>query len=333
MKILRYIDFTNEELVYGFKKKLFDEKTAVCFKDIFNNDPLSLKSFIQSVLPNQNLKYLGAGCQGLAFQWVNPKPLSQDFLKKDYFGYTPDSNKELVLKFTANLGEKEGSKKLIELTNSKDIKEFLKYYWIKEVDLPESNVWSRTLGPQLPWQKTKYPISDREDIKTRMGDMLQYNSEEDIKRFVDTKRKAGTVKIERAYIVCLEKLTRTLNEQEKCVIEVLLLWMKNPTTTNFQKGPLDFELPNEEKIKDIYKFVMFDDEEIIPDYTEDEVGIGLELKKRFREQNISNDFFIDFTKKVCEVYTSGLKNKIPINDIHGDNLGYRGEELVAFDCM
>jgi hypothetical protein len=78
---------------------------------------------------------------------------------------------------------------------------------------------------------------------------------------------------------------------------------------------------------------MFDDEEIIPQYSEDEIGIGIELKKEFRGKDISEEFFISFVTEVCKVYASGIKSGIPVNDIHGENMGYRGDELVAFDCM
>jgi hypothetical protein len=139
--------------------------------------------------------------------------------------------------------------------------------------------------------------------------------------------------MEKAYIVCLEKLTRTLNDDEKCIMKVLLLYLRHPSKSGFAKGPIDFDVPSDKIIKDVYKFVMFDDEEIIPQYSEDEIGIGIELKKEFRGKDISEEFFISFVTEVCKVYASGIKSGIPVNDIHGENMGYRGDELVAFDCM
>lgn len=346
MRILTFDKFINEELIYNFGK--LDPKTENTFKQTFGGDILQLREFVQMNLPGQKLKYMGAGCVGLAFDWKGGQKLPNGFFDKNFYGEKNTSSEGKVIKFTQNKAEVGGSKKMIDLTKGGGVPHFASYYWVKEVDLPPANVWSRTYGPPRPGVNMKFPtdkvagklnaegeieLKKGEEIRSRHGDFKEFNDEENIKRFIDMKRKDNSVKMEKAYIVCLEKLTRTLNDDEKCIMKVLLLYLRHPSKSGFAKGPIDFDVPSDKIIKDVYKFVMFDDEEIIPQYSEDEIGIGIELKKEFRGKDISEEFFISFVTEVCKVYASGIKSDIPINDIHGENMGYRGDELVAFDCM
>ena len=48
---------------------------------------------------------------------------------------------------------------------------------------------------------------------------------------------------------------------------------------------------------------------------------------------ISTNYFINFSIKILNIYEYGNKLGIPTSDIHENNLGYRDNELVAFDCM
>ena len=116
MKYLKLFEFfINEELVTGLKTNSEDSNI---FLNIFNSDPLKLREFIQSQLNLQNLKFIAGGAIGLAFLWKNK-----------------------VLKFTTDLNEKRGVEKMIELSNGDGkIPGFAKYYWIKEVSIPETNI-------------------------------------------------------------------------------------------------------------------------------------------------------------------------------------------------
>ena len=359
MKIKSFSKFISEELVHGFKSKLFDKGTANCFKDIFQNDPLKLKEFIQTSLPGQNLKYGGAGCVGLAFLWTNPKPLPKEFYEEGFYGTKELPKENLVIKFTTNLGEVEGSKKLIDLSAGGPEPGFARYYWIKEIDLPESNWWSRTLGPQLPWQQMKkargndpenqgeYTFTTKEGdketkpIKTREGDLLSYNRKKDYKRFIDTKRREGTIKMKKAYIVCLEQL-KLLNNVEENIVSYI-----RPFLSGFgdQSGPTirnQYLIPsqdNTDKLEKIYDYLKSDKEEFVAEIGKDKFVIRRrqifydESKDDKLDDSITKEFFIDFSNKVIDLYEKGGKMGVPTGDLHGGNMGYRGDELVGFDCM
>lgn len=359
MIVKSFHQFISEELVYGFKSKLFDKGTANCFKDIFQNDPLKLKEYIQVNLPGQNLKYGGAGCVGLAFLWTNPKPLPKEFYEEGFYG-TKDLPKEnLVIKFTTNLGEVEGSKKLIDISSNGPKPGFARYYWIKEVDLPESNWWSRTLGPQLPWQHMKkargndpenqgeYSFTTKEGdketkpIKTREGDFLGWNKKKDYKRFIDIKKKAGTLKMKKAYIVCLEQL-KLLNsiEEELVVFTRDFLTGFGEQSGNVSKN--QYLIPGEDntnKLSKIYDFLKSNDQELTIEIGGKKKVItkkqlwGDEAETRKLDDSVTKDFFIEFSNKVIDLYDKGSKMGVPTNDLHGGNMGYRGDELVGFDCM
>jgi len=348
MKILTFDKFINEELIYNFGK--LDPKTENTFKQTFLGDIMKLREFIQSNFPNQNLKYMGAGCVGLAFDWKGGGKLPNDFFVKGFYGNKTTSSENKVIKFTQNKGEISGSKRMIDLTSKGEIPHFATYYWVKEIDLSPSNIWSRTYGPPRPGQQMKFPtdkvggklnkegeieLTPGKEVRSRHGDFLEDQDEENIKRFIDMKRKDNSVKSEKAYLVCLEKLTRLLNEKEKQISDVIRMYIFNQATnkSGFDKGPIDIDNIDKDKLESIYKFVMESDEEIIPEYGEKEIGIGMGMKESFRKAGITFGEFSEFVGKICEVYKSGLKLEIPVNDIHKDNMGYRGDELVAFDCM
>lgn len=359
MKLKSFDQFVSEELVYGFKSKLFDRGTANCFKDIFQNDPLKLKEFIQTSLPGQNLKYGGAGCVGLAFLWINPKPLPKEFYEEGFYGTKELPKENLVLKFTTNLGEVEGSKKLIDLSAGGPEPGFARYYWIKEIDLPESNWWSRTLGPQLPWQQMKkargndpenqgeYTFTTKEGdketkpIKTREGDFLGWNKKKDYKRFIDIKKKAGTLKMTKAYIVCLEQL-KLLTETEENLVTMtrnFLTGFGNQTGPTVENQYLIPGEDNTEKLGKIYDFMKSDSPEFVAEVGKNKWVItkkqlwGDRADTMVLDDSITKDFFIEFSNKVIDLYEKGGKRGVPTNDLHGGNMGYRGEELVGFDCM
>ena len=56
------------------------------------------------------------------------------------------------------------------------------------------------------------------------------------------------------------------------------------------------------------------------------------FKKILENTNVSIDEFIEFSSQLLKIYKTGFELGINIDDLHGDNLGRRGDELVAFDC-
>ena len=52
-------------------------------------------------------------------------------------------------------------------------------------------------------------------------------------------------------------------------------------------------------------------------------------------KKMDENFFIDLSKNILEIYKTGKEQSPPLNieDIHENNMGYRNLELVAFDFI
>jgi hypothetical protein len=155
MRILTFDKFITEELIYNFGK--LDPKTENVFNQTFLGDITKLREFIQKNFPNQNLKYMGAGCVGLAFDWVGGGELPSNFFQGGFYGTRTFDNENKVIKLTCNRLEISGSKRMCDLTKEGEIPHFASYYWVKEIQLPSENTWSRTYGPPRPGQHLKFP--------------------------------------------------------------------------------------------------------------------------------------------------------------------------------
>jgi len=311
MKYIKLFEnFINEELVTGLKTNSEDSNI---FLNIFNSDPLKLREFIQSQLNLQNLKFIAGGAIGLAFLWKNK-----------------------VLKFTTDLNEKRGVEKMIELSNG-DVKipGFAKYYWIKEVSIPETNI-------------KKFISSGEEKIKKKREFSKSGKSIDDdfmLTPEEEQKRKSSD-KIKKAYIICMEKID-ILEESDKDIAHFIFLLTKHkyliPETDNKYKLKnliiwlkSDEEEYNEEDFleKELNKvsiFSTFNKGLTKKSIFSDDVETRLKYEKMWNE--ISTQYFIDFSIRMLNIYKSGNKIGIPTSDIHENNLGYRDGELVAFDCM
>lgn len=325
-KIKLFNQFISEEIVTGLSStynnittnliKNIDKKDANVFKDTFNNDILKLKEFIQFHMKNQNLKFIGSGSIGLAFEWLESKPLDDTFYT-DIIGEKTFDNLNKVIKFTTVSNEIEGAKKLIEKNSTKNL---AKYFWIKKINLPPQNWWSKLLGPQTPEEKTKYPLKNKPHIKSRIQSLKYTLGDKEVdelfKKYQSFKKDS---KLKIAYLICIEKVSPiTLNQKTIAnTLQELYLYKKyNPTTSNKQNLELVW---NNLNISSAWKNI---------------VNMRLEqdhLKDNFT--NITKQEFIDFGLQYIEVYKSLYKLDIPINDIHGGNLGWRNNELVTFDVM
>lgn len=56
---------------------------------------------------------------------------------------------DMCVQFTTDLSEKRGVEKMIEISSDSKIPGFAKYYWIKEVNLPEGSWKKTTLGTPI----------------------------------------------------------------------------------------------------------------------------------------------------------------------------------------
>jgi hypothetical protein len=323
-----------EELVTNIGK--INLKTRNQFKDTFG-DPLKIKEFLQANLPYQNLKYLGAGCIGLAFGWLKSPPLPEEFFDDRFYGKKENWTSNKVIKFTADENEARGSKKLIDLSKSGEskINGFATYFWMKQLDLPIK--WSRTFGAPAPWQKTKYPVSGIE-IGSRLGDMLKSGwSYKEIEKFIKMKIDQNSVKREKAWIVCLENITM-LNTKESDIAEFIFNCICDKEARKylgvvFREEERIFLFSDEkidDKLKKIYSWIKSDDDKLDVEFKS-----NIFTKKRLKGNwaDISEEDFISFTNKMMNLYKVASEQEIPNSDIHHGNMGYRNGELVAFDCM
>lgn len=311
-----YLDFINEELV----TKL-DPKTHNVFSSIFNSDKLRLKEFIQKSIGLENLSFISGGAIGLAFQWGDK-----------------------VIKFTTDISEKEGVERMIEISpEGSKIPGFVKYYWIKEVRLPEGS-WRKS-GKNITADLEDKVINQRKISKT--GQKTTLLSPEEVEN-----RKSDK-KMKTAFIICLEKI-ETLNKVDSEIAHFIYLLIKPPPNSEAMNyiGP---NIKNDNRLKSLIRWLKSDEEEYKePEYLKmglDKVSIfssftkGLtkkaifseddETKKKFEQiwDSVSESYFIEFANKMINIYEQGLKLGIPVSDIHEGNMGWRGDELVAFDCM
>lgn len=183
---------------------------------LFNRDRLNFRNFVQTILPNVNLKYLGGGAMGVAFVPIGNYTLPTDFTQNNFFGVIPPENTSVVFKFTANSTEVEKIKKLIEKPNNPGL---VNYYWIKEVDVPSELQYSTTYGPpndtlkderKTQWIKqtlNRYwetPEPQRKDFKLTPQEIKV--GEKKLNNLLRKKQKENITKFKKLYIVCLDKI-------------------------------------------------------------------------------------------------------------------------------
>jgi len=210
------------ELVGGLKQDLPGIDNPPAWKkqnntiQLFNRDRLKFRDFIQSILPDVNLKFLGSGAIGVAFVPIGNYTLPADFTQNNFFGDISPKNTPVVFKFTANSTEAEKIKKLIEKPNNPGL---VNYYWIKEVDLPSESQYSSTYGPskglskderKTEWIKQvtdrywETPDSRRKDFKLTPEEIKA--GERKLKTTLLRKQKEKRTKFKKLYIICLDKI-------------------------------------------------------------------------------------------------------------------------------
>lgn len=315
MEIKKYLDFIKEELVFGIES---NDKTNNIFKNFFNSSKLELKEFLQSKMPNQNLKFLGSGSVGLAFEWSKSPQLpdsffsSQDGLK--FIGHKTNYEGK-VIKFTADQKEVNATIDIMEKTNGgkNTLDSFVNFFWIKEVELDKK--YQKKIASL--WKEEEKRLQDL--LNNRR--LKSSNKKQEIPKVDLEKRKSVDV-TETVFIICLEKLEMLNNNQK-----MMTLFF------NTFLGFIDVFDPKTNIIEVVYNWIMLNDNENFDFWGDGNYGVSLKLKKEFRNENVTFDEFETFIRKLCKVFSDGKKYDIPVTDIHADNLGFRGDDLVAFDCM
>jgi hypothetical protein len=330
MKFIKSYDyFIKEELISGPEKSSivvtrsgkqkmnFSGADINMFTKIFNSDPLKLKEFLQDKLRNlniENLKFISGGAIGLAFEW-----------------------KDKVIKVTTDDSEKEGVQKMLSLTSGdKVIPGFAKYYWIEEIDLPESS-----------WKKDDRTFTDEQEEKLKKQ---RLNKKGVLLTPEEIESRKSISKITKAYVICLDKI-RVLDEDEKEIAFALFMLFR---CGYLKAGESDDKL--KDKMNKFYQWVLSNEDY----YQEDEYikngfdkkfifsGINPGISKitlfgtkqnesKFKPKwiNFGEYKFTEFSNQLIVIHKTGSSLGIPTSDLHQDNLGYRvdSKELVAFDCM
>lgn len=239
-------------------------------KNTFLGDTLQLRNIIQKVLPNQNLKYLGAGAFGIAFNVSGGLKIPSNFMSNGFIGELPPQGSDVVIKVTTNIGEYKKIKDIIQ--NHKGIiPSSAKYYFIKEVDLPSDKQFSSTIGP--PSNDDKDMVKSDRIKKFKEMDWwkapdnyspakIEKEKEKIVKNLIKRKIKKDEVKLEKLYIICLEKI-RSLTPEEKDAVRLAfeytwwLQWRDKPSTKNEIRGikpigVIKSVYMNDDKIKKFY---------------------------------------------------------------------------------
>jgi len=301
----------------------------------FTGDILKLKEVVQKLFPNQNLKYVGAGAMGIAFEPKGDLILPSDFTSSGFEGNIPPKDTKVIIKITTNQQE---IKKIRNLINNYkgQTPGAVNYYWMKEVDLPSDRQWSTTIGaPRMnklghtkqeriedfkqmfnqEWFRNQYPNESQEQIDKRIDSLYQ--------NFIELKKKKDEVKSEKMYVICLDKVEPLSQEQKDAVMLGFeyYFWLQFSDKRNKGQGY---------KPEGVMKSIYLKEPKLQEFYIK---------KKEFNDTDKSIKYFPDFEN--FKITTINLINAIsevwkgpdrPRDyDLHSGNIGIKNGNLVFFD--
>lgn len=339
MGILEYVDIPlkksgdTENIDRGPSYELSKDNKIV---NLFSGDFSQLKQFVQSIFPNQNLKYLGAGAMGMAFSSNGDLKLPQNFTDKDFYGSLPPKDTSVVLKLTTNTGEIEKIKKIIQDYDGQ-IPGLVPYYWVKELEIPQNKQWSTTLGAPDTKKLGQTKEMRIDDFKKKYIDDKWFKkqhsdlTDEQLKKLVDRmydnfikkKRKEDKVRHEKAFLICLEKIQsipKELHDALAFAFEYYYHAQSEPETN--RRGPRNLKPIS--VLDSIYTKIP-----IMKKYYEKRVSEDPKLSKPSFE-NFRNAFF-----KILELMNKLKKSPFKLRDydMHSGNIGLKGDDLVFFDLF
>ena len=307
----------------------------------FSGDFLQLKEFLQNLLPNQNLKYLGAGAMGLGFVPMGNLKFPDSFTQTGFKGQLPPEKTNVVLKVTTNLQEVKKITNIVENFQGQ-IPGAVTYYFIKEVLLPADKQWSSTIGSpnaKLPGQDKQMRIDDfkkmwnndwfRKENPGLDDEQIDKLIQRKYENFIELKKKRDEVKFENLYIICLDRLDSLTPEQKDHVFIAFeyFYWLqfhhkKENVTGNRNYKPTSV-------IKSVYT-----KEPIMKEW----------YNKRIEEEKQSKDptknfpsfeTFVDIFKNLInaiELVWDGPEKPRQF-DLHSGNIGLKDNQLVFFDMF
>lgn len=289
-------------------------------EEVFGENLYKLKELVQSTMPNQNLMYIGSGTKGISFEWLGNHQLPKDFTKKGFKG-TLVYTSGLVIKVTPFEDEYKTALKLLKRGPGMEIPGVVKYYWIKEIALPQELKLSKYLEPiQAPDLRrfktfmTRNPDIPRDESAFRSWrtrridrDFPPGQEKEKAEFFKEFKKKERGHKQTTIWIICQE-LVEIPDARQKFILDELSMIPRN-------------------EIKKVAKGAKVD-KRILQDLFEDSIS-GMDTDV---EEDISFEEFEELFWKWNDLLENVKKYKIPSNDLDATNMGFRRDELVAFDC-
>lgn len=271
-------------------------------EEVFGIDLYKFKEFLQNTLPNQNLLFVGAGTKGITFKWLGNRNLPTNFYDNQFTGnrnYTTD----LVIKITPYEPEVAAAHKILQRAGAGQLPGFVKIYWIKEVELPKEFQWSKRVGP-IEYDDLEYYskyVKKNPQIEVDKKGFRKWRTRWIDEDKIDKKDKSKDSKV---WLICQE-LLQLPTEREKFILEEITLLSRAKVA----------------KVKP-------DDKKILQNI----------FKKEISEMDIPGEPDINFEEfenlfwKFFNITQSAKKYGIPNNDFDASNFGFRGQELVAFDC-
>jgi hypothetical protein len=275
-KLHDFDSFCNEELIHagrnGYIAELTDKDDNLLMSHLAS-DPHVLRQIVSDAMPNQNLRLLGYGSYGVAFDWEKRGPLPEDFFTNNLVGKDDTSQVEKIIKVTSFGIESNIITNLIRDSEGKKIDGIANFYWIKKIVLPD-------------W------LLKRKDIRN----------------IVD---KQESRKLKNIWLICLEKVV-LLDEVERLILDLSAhvdIIYSNLSRRENAFAVHDY-ITSTDKKEEIYGFN------------------GLDYLKQF---NPKYSKILNIVEGYQKIIDSIRKLGIRQDDIHEYNLGWRGDELVAFD--
>ena len=267
----------SEELVHAghlsFPKSLPTPRSNM-LSHMFDGDPLRVRQFLTDLMPGQDLRLLGSGYYGVAFDWRRGPALPASFFDgaagRDHQG-PPDK----VVKVTAQAREAEAAADMARRFGGEPVPGVARFFWVKEVPLPR---YGTARKPTL------YRLKGTESSKRVLGSLWVVCVER--VRPLDSREKSALVLVHGLYEDALRAGTAEEGGRTSVIDGLAADRLKAPTHTWHPIRMLG---------KD-----------------------GMELMRRM-------------AAGMDRIDATSRELGIEMEDLNEDNLGWRGDELVAFD--
>ncbi len=317
-----------------FQKSPLDPAQVNVLRDSFLSDPLRFKAFIGFLLPNNNLKYAGAGSFGMIFKTDGGLKLDPEFQSSDFTGSLPPAGTPTVLKITTHYDEAQRIKKFISEQGG-SAPGVVRYYWIKEFQMPVDLVWSKLLGPPKTEEMTKRDRLENKKLSTSQwlqqefpnlsGRDLAQKTERTLKKWTEFNKNKKISKSTKIWIVCLEEV-KVPPPGFKELLTFGFDWFYHcqKEGSSSKKGETHRGVKPISVIKNVY-------------LADKNLRRYYENLEAHHEGSLSMHPTYEEFKTVCHLVTNLISrvwqgpDKPQSYDLHSGNVGLNKNQLVAFD--